>query len=204
MENKLKEICRLSLDIFTIIKEEYSIYLSPEKGKFLANLNIDNFYKIINKASLPEIFFMGDKYYLNSYYNFNNIEKLIPFLCLSSLITNLNPLKIGLIEVELSYLKNKYNLDIDTYFVKELEVANLVNEAMLINVPYKVIFKESDSDIFSYLTEELGSNYAICYNNVSLAMKKIWGNRNYFKEHKEIDYLEVIDYIYTFIINKVK
>ena len=71
MENKLKEICRLSLDIFTIIKEEYSIYLSPEKGKFLANLNIDNFYKIINKASLPEIFFMGDKYYLNSYYNFN-------------------------------------------------------------------------------------------------------------------------------------
>ena len=204
MKNKLENICRLSLDIFTIIRNEYSIYLSSEKKDFLDKLDVNNFYKIVNDASLPIVFFMGDKYYLNAYYNLDNIEKLVPFLCLASLVTNLNPLKLGLIEVELLYLKNKYDLDINTYFVNEFEVADLINEAILINVPSKVIFKENDSDIFSYLTEELGSNYALCYYNVSSSMKKIRGNENYFSDFKERDYSEIIDYLYQFISNKVR
>ena len=204
MEKKIENICHLSLDIFTIIKQEYSMYLSKEKLDFLNKLKIENFYKIINNPYLPAIYFIGDKYYLNSYYKLENIEKLIPFLCLASVVSNLNPLKLGLIEEELLELKEKYNLNIDIIFAKELDVASLISKSILMNVPFKLIFKESDADIFNYLEEELGSKYALCYYNVSHEMKKIRGNSEIFDFSFDYDYTSVFDYIYDFISNKVR
>ena len=204
MDNKLSNIYNLSLEVFKILKDEYSIYLSKEKKEFLENLNINNFYKVVNNSYLPSIFYIGDKYYLNSYYNLDNLESLIPFLCLASLTSNLNPLKIGLIEEELLYLKDKYNLDIDTYFKEELEIAKLVSKSVLLDVPFKIIFKESDIDIVNYLVEEKGSNDGLIYYNISKKMKEIREKDDYFTKEKNFDYEEVKDYLYDYIGSKVK
>lgn len=200
MNNNLSSICSLSLEIFTIIKKEYSIYLSEEKQKFLNKLDINNFYKIINNSYLPPIYFIGDKYYLNDYYNLDNINTLVPFLCLAALINNLNPLKIGLIEEEILNLKDKYNINCNTYFSNELEIAEIVSKTILSDIPFKVIFKDSDTDIVSYLVEEKGSNIGITYYNVSKKMKEI--KKNYFD--KNVDYSIVKDYLYDFISNRIR
>ncbi len=204
MNNKLSSICSLSLEVFTILKKEYNIYLSKEKEDFLDKLDINNFYKIINNAYLPPICFIGDKYYLNNYYNLDNIEGLVPFLCLASLVNNLNPLKIGLIEEELLYLKDKYNLNINVYFNEELEVANIVSKKLLLDIPFKVIFKDSDIDIVNYLVEESNSIIGLVYYNVSKKMKDIRKNRDLFSVNSDINYEEVKNYLYDFIGSKVR
>ena len=204
MNNKISSICSLSLEVFTILKKEYEVYLSEEKKDFLNKLNIDNFYKVINNTYLPPIYFIGDKYYLNSYYNLDNIESLVPFLCLSSLVTNLNPLKIGLIEKELLDLKDKYDLNIKTYFKEELEIADIVSKTLLVDIPFKVIFKESDVDIVNYLVEDASSDIGLTYYNISKKMKDIRKNTDYFSFNSNINYEEVKDYLYDFIGNKVR
>ena len=119
-------------------------------------------------------------------------------------LVNLNPLKIGLIEEEILYLNDKYNLDIKTNFNNELEVARIVSRSLLNNIPFKVVFKESDSDIVNYLQEESQSDTAICYYNVSRQMKNMRKVDDYFNSSKEIDYSNICDYLYDFIGRKLK
>lgn len=204
MNNELSSICSLSLEVFKILKREYNIYLSNEKIEFIDNLEINKFYKKINNSYLPPIFFIGNTYYLNSYYNLTNIENLVPFLCLSSLVNNLNPLKVGLIEKELDYLYDKYNITGNTYFPKEKEIADIVSKTILEDIPFKVIFKDTDTDIINYLVEEKGSNEAIIYYNVSKKMKDIKNNNDIFNFNDKLDYTSVEDYLYDFIGNKIK
>ena len=202
-ENKFKSICSLSYEFFKVLKDEYSIYLSSSKKEFMNKFDVFKFYKIINDVNLPRIFYMGETYYLNSYYNLDDIESFIPFLCLNSLVSNLNPLKIGLIEEELSYLKGKYNLNINTNFDREAEVASIVSKSLLNNIPFKVVFKESDSDIVNYLQEETNSEVALCYYSISKQMKGIRNNKDYYCI-EDVDYSSVIDYLYDFIGAKVR
>ena len=204
MDNMLEKINKMSYDIFEILKKEYEIYLSNDKKEFIDNIDINNLYKIIDDKNYPPIYFIDNKYYLNTYYNLDCIYLLIPFLCLRSLVDNLNPLKIGLIEYELEYLKEKYNLQINPFFKEELEVASIVSKTLLNNIPFKVIFKESDTDIVSYLVEEVGYDIGMCYYNISSKMKKMRKNKNYFDTKLIINYENIKDYLYDFIGSKVK
>ena len=201
-DDKLKKICCLSHEIFELMKKEYSPFLSNEKLAFINNIDINNFYKVINDKNLPVIYFIGDKYYLNTYYNLDNIELIIPFLCLSSLVDSLNPLKIGLIEEELALLSSKYNLNIEPFFKKEYDIARIVSQSLLVDIPFKIIFKDSDSDIVKYLVEEKGSSVAISYKNIAIQMKKIKGNSSNYQED-DLDYSSVYDYLYDYIGSKV-
>lgn len=203
-ENMFKNICNLSIEIFQILKKEYSIYLSDKKKEFIDKIDILKFYKIVNNSNLPNIFFIDNTCYLNTYYDLNNIELMVPYLCFVSIVNNINPLKIGLIEKEISFLRDKYNLNIKNNFQSELEVANIVSKSILNNIPFKVIFKESDSDIVNYLQEETSSDIAICYYSISKQMKSIRKNNDYFNPSIVPDYSSICDYLYDFIGTKVK
>ena len=200
----LTNIYSLSLKIMTILKEEYKVYLSEDKLKFLNNLDVFKFYKNVDEKNMPLFYYFGNKYYINCNIDINYFEQLVPFLCLSSLCSNLNPLKIGLIEEELLYLKDKYQLNIKTNFKKELEVSSIVSQSILKDVPFKVIFKETDSDIVNYLIEECGGKIGMCYLDVSKKMKMIRKNNYYLFENDDVDYSEVLDFLYSFISNKTK
>ncbi len=99
MKIELNDLYSISLRIFTILREEFSLYLSEDKKEKLENIDIFHFYKIINDKNMPLFSFFGDICYLNSYYNID--LDYLPFICLSYLCGNLNPLKIGLIELKI-------------------------------------------------------------------------------------------------------
>jgi len=202
--NILENIYELSDQLFKIIKDEYKLFFNKEQIIFLDNLDIKNLYKIINNKKLPRIFYLDNKYYLNDYYNLENIEKLVPFMCFSFLIKNINPLKIGLIEEEIKYLKDKYELDIENIFSSELEVAELLSQGLLNDLPFKVVFKDSDLDIINYLTEESGSKFGLFYASISKEMKKIKKEKDYFNFDDKVDYSNITDIIYDFISKKVR
>ena len=193
MKIELNNIYSTSLKLFTIIKEEYNIFLTDEQKIKIENIDIFHFYKIIKDKDLPPFYYLKDMYYLNSYYNIDFIDYL-PFICLSYLCNNLNPLKIGLIELELKQLKDKYALKYKNYHEKETEVADIVSKKILNNIPYKVIFLDNDSDIVSYLVEEKGSKIGLLYAKISKQMKEIKNN----------DYKDVIDNLYEYVSSKIR
>ena len=193
MEIELNNIYSTSLKIFTIIKEEYSLYLSEEQKKKIEDIDIFHFYKVVNDKDLLPIVYIGEICYLNSFYKIDFIDYL-PFICLSFLCGNLNPLKIGLIELELEKLKDKYSLKYKNYHEKEHEVADIVSKTILNNLPYKIIFLDNDADIISYLIEEKGSKIGLLYANISKQMKEI-------NNH---DYKEVIDNLYEYVSSKIR
>ncbi len=196
-EIDLNTIYSTSLRLFTILKEEYSLYLSEEKRSFLETIDVFHFYKIIKEKELPPIQYIGETYYLNSYYQIDFMNYL-PFICLSTLCGSLNPLKIGLMEEELKLLKEKYALKYVNHHEKETEVADVVSKTLLEGIPNKVIFLDTDSDIVSYLVEEKGSKVALFYFELSKKMKKIKNN------HQLEDYSEVLDSLYEFVSSKIR
>lgn len=193
MDIDLNNIYSISLKLFTIIKEDYDIYLTEDKKKFLENLDIFHFYKVINDKDLPMIDYIGGYYYINTYYKFD-LEDYLPFICLSTLCGNLNPLKIGLIELELQELKEKYALKYKCLHDKEMEVSNIFSKAFLDNIPYKIIFLDTDTEIVSYLIEEKGSKIGLLYAKISKEMK----------ENKNDDYKDTIDSLYEYVSSKVR
>ena len=187
----LNNLYSISLRLFTILKEEYYNYLSSDKKKFLDELDIFHLFKVVKNKQLPIFSNIGETIILNEHYKVNFVEYL-PFICLSCLCGNLNPLKIGLIEKELKELNEKYALGYRTINEKELDVANVVSKSFLEDIPFPIIFIESDIETFSYLSEELGSKIALLYKKISDSMKE------------SNDYSKTMDLIYDYLSNKVK
>lgn len=223
--------------VFDILEKEYKIFLSSEKKEMLENIIYSNLFKVCENTNLPPVYLSGDTYYLNrsldkeikslsetSLYSkylketdINDIYlELVIFLCLSMLcseLNQLNPLKIGLIELEVRKISNKYNIktsNINNY--KELEVATLVHDKILNDVPFNIIFKDSDIEIFYYLGVEKGIEAAKIYHEISLLMKKKFAKiktsefslKKFLKHYESINYEDVMDLIYDYINVKIK
>ena len=109
---------------------------------------------------------------------------------------------MGFIECELLYLKDKYNLDIETIFSNELEIANVLSKGLLEDIPDKIIFKDSDIEIVNYLNNEYGIKVGMLYYDLSSNMKKLKNKSDYYDINKIIDYSSILDNLYGFISNK--
>lgn len=190
----LNNLYSISLRLFTILKEEYYNYLSSDKKKLLDELDVFHLFRVVKNKELPIFSNIGETILLNEYYKVNFIEYL-PFICLSFLCGDINPLKIGLIEKELKKLNEKYALGYKTINQKELDVAEVIFKSLLNDLPFPIIFIENETDIFSYLAEENGSKLALLYIEISNNMKD-----NYEKK----DYSKTMDLIYEYLSTKVK
>ena len=220
--------------VFDILEKEYKVFLSSEKIEILENIIYKNLFKVCENINLPPVYLSGDTYYLNrsldkeikslseatlysKYLKENDINdiylELVIFLCLSMLCGELNPLKIGLIEYEVRKISNKYNLktsSVNNY--KELEIATLVHEKILNDVPFNIIFKDSDIEIFYYLGNEKGIEVAKLYYEISTSMKKQYDGlkgkkfslNKFLKYYESINYEDVMDLIYGFINLKIR
>lgn len=202
--------------VFSILEKEYNIFLKDEKKEWLENIKYENLFKITDKETLLPIFLSGDGYYLNKKIlkEHNNIyENLLLFLCLSLLCGELNPLKIGLIELETRKLSNKYNIEIsNTNNQKELEIATLIHDKILNDLPYNIIFLDSDIEIFHYLTIEKGIEVAKLYIKISNLMKQKYNDldkekinlETYINYYNNINYENILDIIYDYINVKIR
>ena len=222
--------------VFDILKKQYSIFLASEKLDLIENLDYSNFFKLTNKDSIYPIYLSGDIYYLNfnldksiekipndssdlliSYLKNYKVDEiyldLVPFMCLSLLCGELNPLKMGLIEYEIrkfSYQNNISSSPVNNY--KELEIASIIHDNILKDVPFNIIFLDSDIEIFNYLAEEKGIKVAKHYYEISKLMKEKYKKipkdnfnlENYIKFYNYINYDDVLDLIYDFINEKIR
>ena len=219
----------LAKEVLDILKKEYRPFLSREKLEWLENIDINNlFKKNTNKSHYPFIYLNDDTYYIkdieylendkiiSSYLNGNKIQDLyqeiVVFLCFILLSSEISPLKIGLIQNEISYLSQKYNLPFnDKLNQKEGEVARVVLEKLFDDLPFNIIFLESEIEIFNYLAEEKGIEIANTYYEISMLMqdkynefiKKCSTISNYFSFYNTINYDDVMDFIFEFIHQKI-
>lgn len=232
----LSSMISLTQEVFEIFKKDYMVFLSREKKDLLLNLDFSHFYKVLEKNDFPFIYFFGDTYYLNldldnqkqslnsdlsnlytNYLRINNIndifQDLVLFMCFSLFCGEMNPLKLGLIEFEIRKIHSKYGIrtsNINNY--KELEVGEVLLDGLLKDVPFNIIFLDTDSEIVNYLVEEKGSKVAIFYHEISELMKskyrgfldKKWNLNDYIAFYNTIDYQDVLDLIYHFISEKVR
>ena len=220
--------------VFDILEKEYKVFLSSEKKEMIENIIYSNLFKVCENTNLPPVYLSGDTYYLNrtldkeikslndnSLYSkylketdINDIYlELVIFLCLSMLCSELNPLKKGLIELEVRKISSKYNIktsSVNNY--KELEVATLVHEKLLNDVPFNIIFKDSDIEIFYYLGLEKGIEVAKLYHEISSLMKKKFKKietsefslKKYLVYYESINYEDEMDLIYNYINEKIR
>ena len=114
-------------------------------------------------------------------------------MCLQTLCGKLTPLKKGLIEIEVRNIALNYNIDINKNNEQEFQIATLLKHSILDDLPFNIIFLDSDIEIFNYLSEEKGIKIAKFYYQISELMRK-----------KDINYDEVYDEIYNFINEKIR
>lgn len=220
--------------VYDVIESEYKVFLSSSSKEMLENVLFSNLFKMTENLELPPIYLSGDTYYLN-----RNLDKdiktlngndlystylrkidlntiyndLVVFFVLSSFCGELNPLKLGLIEFESRNICDKYkisNSNINNY--KEYEIACLVKEKILGDVPFNIIFLDSDIEIFHYLTIEKGIEVAKLYHQISEMMKNKYKNiknkkfslKRYLEFYDSLNYDDVFDLIYDFINLKIK
>ena len=189
--------------IFDIIKKEYGVFLSNEKIALINELDYQNIIRLTKEKSKVSI--SGD-YYLN----FDMLDyDLIILLCLSILCGKLNPLKIELIKLESLHIKSLLNLDNSNE--DDLMIARIIKEKVLADVPFNVIFLESDVDIFDYLTEEKDLKTAKFYYEISKLMLSIYRKNGkeefnllkYLQVRDSLNYDLVYDKLYNFVSKKV-
>ncbi len=229
----LSSMINLTKEVLEIIKKEYALFLNQEKKDLLNSLDFNKLYKLINSQELPPVYLNNLTYYLNTNikdnldYNSSSIylnylkdksileiyEELIPLFCFILLVGDVNFLKLGLIEQEIRKLSTIYNLKISSVNnYKELEVVDLLKQTILEDLPFNIIFLDSDVEIFNYLAEEKGIEVAKLYYEISKKMKAKFKNfsknnfnlLDFIKYYENVSYEDILDLIYDFVNQKIK
>ena len=92
-----------------------------------------------------------------------------------------------------------------------LEVANLLSSTILKDLPYNIIFIDSEVEIFNYLAEEKGIEIAKLYHDIVKKInnkyKSFSRNNNnltdFLNFYETINYEDILDLIYDFVNSKV-
>ena len=191
--------------IFSIIKEEYGDFLNQDQRDFLTNLDYSKFLKYSKDFPNPYLSLTNDFYYIND--NSFNISKLI-FMCLAILCGNITPLKTGLILIEVNNIISKYNLGVNDNEYQSIEVAKIVKSSLLKELPFNIIFFESDIEISNYLVLEKGIQVAKFYYEISdmlnsIVIKDNFNPFQYLEISSSYNYDSIYDKLYDFINSKV-
>lgn len=197
MNDELNSLISLCDEIFDIIKENYSKYLNKEKLELLNNINYNNLFKIKDDT----IYYKIDcfSYPLNK----NNLTiEIVIFMCLAYICSNLNPLKIILIDYEINKIIEDNNLE-RNLSINNFELVNIIENKIINDLPYNIIFLESDIEIFNYLRIEKGIKIAKLYHNIAISLGTINNPLEYYLTYKNLNYDNTYDMLYNFINEKI-
>ena len=197
-ENSLISLIK---EIFDIIKTDYLKYLSKEKRNFLESLNYKELFTIKNDI----IYYKKDGLSYPLKKEDLTIEVLI-FMCLSIFCGNLTPFKICLIASEIKSLIERNNLEGNRNL--DFKLIEVVKEKILNDLPYNIIFLDTDIDIFNYLVTEKGIRIANIYYSLKHDfnknfLKDDFNPLEYFLNYQDLEYESSYDIVYNFIENSV-
>ena len=197
MTEELKSLITLTDEIFDIIKDDYSKYLNNEKQELLDNINYNNLFKI--KDNL--IYFKIDCFSYPLKKNNLSIEVII-FICLTYICSNINPLKIILIDYEINKIITNNNLE-RSLEVSDFELIDIIESKILNDLPYNIIFLDSDIEIFNYLRIEKGIKVAKLYYDILLSLGNTDNPLEYYLTYKNFNYEDTYEIIYNYINKKI-
>ncbi len=202
MNDELNSLISLTHEIFDIIKNDYLKYLTEEKKEFLNSEEYKNLFTIEDDI----IYYKKDGFSYPLKKENLTIEVLI-FMCLASLCGNLSPLKICLITSEIDELIEKNNLERNIESL-DFELIDVIKSRILNDLPYNIIFLDTDIDIFNYLVEEKGIRIAKMYYEIGHELNKAYQDKEfnpleYFLTYRNQEYETSYDLVYNFIKERI-
>ena len=123
-------------------------------------------------------------------------------MCLAYICSNLNPLKIILIDYEINKIIEDNNLE-RNLSINNFELVNIIENKIINDLPYNIIFLESDIEIFNYLRIEKGIKIAKLYHNIAISLGTINNPLEYYLTYKNLNYDNTYDMLYNFINEKI-
>ncbi len=194
MNDELKSFNSLTQEIFEIIKTDYGKFLTKEKLEYLDN---NNLFKIVDDT----IYYQKD---LVSYplKKENLTIQVIVFMCLLSVCSNINPLKILLISDEVNNIITKYNLD-ENNNIRNFDFIDILKTKILDDLPFNIIFLDTDIEIFNYLVTEKGIKTAKLYYDINKSLGKVNNPIDYYLNYQDYDYDLAYDKVYNFINTRI-
>ncbi len=194
MNDELSSLISLTQEIFDIIKNDYGKYLKKEKQELLDN---NNLFKIIDDT----IYYQKDGFSYPLKKDNLGIEIII-FMCLASLCGNLTPLKIALIDYEVNQIIENNTLE-RTLEVNNFELVDILKSRILDELPYNIIFFDTDIEIFDYLANEKDVKVAKLYYEINSSLGNFTNPLDYYLTYKNFNYEEAYDKVYNFINKKI-
>ena len=194
MNEELKSFNSLTQEIFEIIKTDYGKFLTKEKLEYLDN---NNLFKIVDDT----IYYQKDlvSYPLKK-------EKLtiqvIVFMCLLSVCNNITPLKVLLISDEVNNIITKYNLD-ENNNIRNFDFIDILKTKILDDLPFNIIFLDTDIEIFNYLVTEKGIKTARLYYDINKSLGKVNNPIDYYLNYQDYDFDLAYDKVYNFINTRI-
>ena len=194
MNDELKSFNSLTQEIFEIIKTDYGKFLTKEKLEYLDN---NNLFKIVDDT----IYYQKD---LVSYpLKKENLSiQVIVFMCLLSVCSNINPLKILLISDEVNNIITKYNLD-ENNNIRNFDFIDILKTKILDDLPFNIIFLDTDIEIFNYLVTEKGIKTARLYYDLNKSLGRVNNPIDYYLNYQDYDFDLAYDKVYNFINTRI-
>ena len=194
MNDELKSFNSLTQEIFEIIKTDYGKFLTKEKLEYLDN---NNLFKIVDDT----IYYQKD---LISYpLKKENLSiQVIVFMCLLSVCSNINPLKILLISDEVNNIITKYNLD-ENNNIRNFDFTDILKTKILDDLPFNIIFLDTDIEIFNYLVTEKGIKTARFYYDLNKSLGRVNNPIDYYLNYQDYDFDLAYDKVYNFINTRI-
>ena len=194
MNDELKSFNSLTQEIFEIIKTDYGKFLTKEKLEYLDN---NNLFKIVDDT----IYYQKD---LVSYplKKENLTIQVIVFMCLLSVCSNINPLKILLISDEVNNIITKYNLD-ENNNIRNFDFIDILKTKILDDLPFNIIFLDTDIEIFNYLVTEKGIKTARLYYDINKTLGRVNNPIDYYLNYQDYDFDLAYDKVYNFINTRI-
>ena len=194
MNDELKSFNSLTQEIFEIIKTDYGKFLTKEKLEYLDN---NNLFKIVDDT----IYYQKD---LVSYplKKENLTIQVIVFMCLLSVCSNINPLKILLISDEVNNIITKYNLD-ENNNIRNFDFIDILKTKILDDLPFNIIFLDTDIEIFNYLVTEKGIKTARLYYDINKSLGRVNNPIDYYLNYQDYDFDLAYDKVYNFINTRI-
>ena len=194
MNDELKSFNSLTQEIFEIVKTDYGKFLTKEKLEYLDN---NSLFKIVDDT----IYYQKD---LVSYplKKENLTIQVIVFMCLLSVCSNINPLKILLISDEVNNIITKYNLD-ENNNIRNFDFIDILKTKILDDLPFNIIFLDTDIEIFNYLVTEKGVKTARLYYDINKSLGRVNNPIDYYLNYQDYDFDLAYDKVYNFINTRI-
>ena len=107
-----------------------------------------------------------------------------------------------LISDEVNNIITKYNLD-ENNNIRNFEFIDILKAKILDDLPFNIIFLDTDIEIFNYLVTEKGIKTARLYYDLNKSLGRVNNPIDYYLNYQDYDFDLAYDKVYNFINTRI-